>query len=446
MGDVVIAEPKALIGFAGPRVIENTVREKLPEGFQRAEFLLGKGALDMIVDRRQMRRRSPSWLRCCSSRAPTRWPDRVAPLFGRRTRTSRRALPRRIPKRVARRTSMPATHLADWLAHCERAASQEHGLHAGARDGRARAARIALRMPGDHRGRHQRQGLDLRDARIDRAPCRLPHRPAHQAAPGALRRALPASTAQPVEGTKLLPHFEAVEAARGDITLTYFEFTLLAILRTFVEARLDVVILEVGLGGRLDAVNVIDADCAVVTSVDLDHTDYLGPDRESIGREKAGIFRAGKPAIVSDPEPPASRDRTGARNRRRPVATRPRLPLAGRSPAVVVDRAQAALQRAGVSGAARRQPVAQRRHCAGRARVAAGAAARSARRRCAPDSRWSSCPGASRSCRASRRWCSTSPTTRMPRRALAVSLDQMGFYPRTFARVRRDGRQGHSAA
>ena len=77
MGDVVIAEPKALIGFAGPRVIENTVREKLPEGFQRAEFLLGKGAIDMIVDRRQLRpTRSPARWRCCSGRAPTRWPER----------------------------------------------------------------------------------------------------------------------------------------------------------------------------------------------------------------------------------------------------------------------------------------------------------------------------------------------------------------------------------
>ena len=110
----------------------------------------------------------------------------------------------------------------------------------------------------------------------------------------------------PVEAARLLPHFEAVEAARGDITLTYFEFTLLAILLAFVEARPDVVILEVGLGGRLDAVNAIDADCAVLTNVALDHTEYLGPDRESIGREKAGIFRAGKPAIVGDPEPPAS--------------------------------------------------------------------------------------------------------------------------------------------
>jgi dihydrofolate synthase / folylpolyglutamate synthase len=110
----------------------------------------------------------------------------------------------------------------------------------------------------------------------------------------------------PVDAAMLLPHFEAVEAARGDITLTYFEFTTLAILRCLAAAPLDAVILEVGLGGRLDAVNAIDTDCAVITSIDLDHTEYLGPDRESIGREKAHVMRAGRPAIVSDPMPPAS--------------------------------------------------------------------------------------------------------------------------------------------
>jgi len=109
-----------------------------------------------------------------------------------------------------------------------------------------------------------------------------------------------------VDAATLLPHFEAVELARGDIALTYFEFTLLVILRAFIAARPDVVILEVGLGGRLDAVNAFDADCAVLSNVALDHTEYLGPDRESIGREKAHIFRAGRPAIVGDPEPPAS--------------------------------------------------------------------------------------------------------------------------------------------
>ncbi|KQP18070.1 bifunctional tetrahydrofolate synthase/dihydrofolate synthase [Pseudorhodoferax sp. Leaf267] len=109
-----------------------------------------------------------------------------------------------------------------------------------------------------------------------------------------------------VTEAELLPHFAAVEASRGDVALTYFEFTTLAILRCMAAAGLDVAILEVGLGGRLDAVNIIDADCAIVTSIDLDHMEFLGPDREAIGFEKAGIMRAGRPAIVSDPMPPAS--------------------------------------------------------------------------------------------------------------------------------------------
>ncbi|ALM83165.1 bifunctional tetrahydrofolate synthase/dihydrofolate synthase [Bordetella sp. N] len=107
----------------------------------------------------------------------------------------------------------------------------------------------------------------------------------------------------------LIEQFVAVEAARGDTSLTYFEFTTLAILRlfaTFPGAGLDVVVLEVGLGGRLDTVNIVDADCAIVTSVDLDHTDLLGDTREKIGYEKAHIYRAGRPAICADPVPPQS--------------------------------------------------------------------------------------------------------------------------------------------
>ncbi len=100
--------------------------------------------------------------------------------------------------------------------------------------------------------------------------------------------------------------FAAVEATRGDVSLTYFEFSTLAILHLMAQSNLDVAILEVGLGGRLDAVNVIDADCAVITSIDIDHTAILGKDRESIGFEKAGIMRAGRPVIVSDPVPPQS--------------------------------------------------------------------------------------------------------------------------------------------
>jgi dihydrofolate synthase/folylpolyglutamate synthase len=103
----------------------------------------------------------------------------------------------------------------------------------------------------------------------------------------------------------LVASFERIEAARGEIPLTYFEFGTLAALDLFARAGLDVAILEVGLGGRLDAVNIVDADVAVVTTVDLDHMDWLGPDRDSIGREKAGIARAGRPAIVGEAVPPA---------------------------------------------------------------------------------------------------------------------------------------------
>jgi dihydrofolate synthase/folylpolyglutamate synthase len=100
--------------------------------------------------------------------------------------------------------------------------------------------------------------------------------------------------------------FAAVEAAREGEPLTYFEYGTLAALWVFDRAQTDVLVLEVGLGGRLDAVNVVDADCAVITSVDVDHVEYLGPTREQIGREKAGIFRRGRPAVVADPDPPAS--------------------------------------------------------------------------------------------------------------------------------------------
>lgn len=108
------------------------------------------------------------------------------------------------------------------------------------------------------------------------------------------------------QASVLADAFAAVEAVRGDVSLTYFEFSTLAILHAMAGAALDVVILEVGMGGRLDAVNIVDADCTIITSVDIDHAAILGPDRETIGREKAGVMRAGRPVIVSDPVPPHS--------------------------------------------------------------------------------------------------------------------------------------------
>jgi dihydrofolate synthase/folylpolyglutamate synthase len=109
-----------------------------------------------------------------------------------------------------------------------------------------------------------------------------------------------------VDDAALVQSFNAVEDARRDVPLTYFEFGTLSALWLFSRARLDVLVLEVGLGGRLDAVNVIDADVSAVTSVDIDHVEYLGATREDIGREKAGIFRSGRPALCGDRRPPAT--------------------------------------------------------------------------------------------------------------------------------------------
>jgi len=110
----------------------------------------------------------------------------------------------------------------------------------------------------------------------------------------------------PATEAQLVPHFARVERARGAVTLTYFEFTTLVVFSLFAAQQVDVAILEVGLGGRLDAGNSADADCAIVTTIDLDHVELLGPTRADIAWEKAHIFRAGRPAICVEPDPPAA--------------------------------------------------------------------------------------------------------------------------------------------
>jgi dihydrofolate synthase/folylpolyglutamate synthase len=122
---------------------------------------------------------------------------------------------------------------------------------------------------------------------------------------------------EPVGDNLLCEAFEKVDQARSNTSLTYFEFGTLAAIEIFAKTNLDVVILEVGLGGRLDAVNILDADVALITPIDLDHGAWLGNDRDSIGYEKAGIMRAGRPAVCADVNPPATvqqhADATGAR-------------------------------------------------------------------------------------------------------------------------------------
>lgn len=121
--------------------------------------------------------------------------------------------------------------------------------------------------------------------------------------------------AKPVTDALLMASFERIDRARGEIALTYFEFGTLAALDIFNHSELDVIVLEVGLGGRLDAVNIVDADVSVVTSIDLDHSDWLGFDREKIGMEKAGIYRSQRPAISAGLQPPASLRQVAASKR-----------------------------------------------------------------------------------------------------------------------------------
>ncbi len=105
---------------------------------------------------------------------------------------------------------------------------------------------------------------------------------------------------------QLCAAFQHIDEARGDTSITYFEFGTLAALEIFEHANLDIAILEVGLGGRLDAVNLLDPDVALITTIDLDHLEWLGDNRESIGHEKAGILRPGQAAVCADPKPPRS--------------------------------------------------------------------------------------------------------------------------------------------
>ena len=198
--------------------------------------------------------------------------------------------------------------LDSWLAHCERL--HPHTIDMGLDRVQQVVHRLGLRFEACVITVAGTNGKGSTCAMLEACLLQAGYRPGVYTSPHLVhfqeRCRIHGETVAP---DALLPHFAKVEAARcqgSEISLTYFEFTTLVILSLMADAQLDVVILEVGLGGRLDAVNVIDADCAVITSIDLDHIDLLGPDRESIGLEKAGIMRAGKPVVVSDPVPPDS--------------------------------------------------------------------------------------------------------------------------------------------
>jgi dihydrofolate synthase / folylpolyglutamate synthase len=200
---------------------------------------------------------------------------------------------------------MLPTTLADWLAHCERLHPKEMDLTLD----RVRlvSQRLGLKFNVPVITVAGTNGKGSTCAMLECIALQAGYRVGQSTSPHLVHfEERCRINGQQVQGEALVQHFEAVERARGDVSLTYFEFSTLAIARLMSQLPLDLVILEVGLGGRLDAVNVIDTDCAIITSIDIDHTEYLGHTREAIGFEKAGIMRTGKPAIVSDPVPPQS--------------------------------------------------------------------------------------------------------------------------------------------
>ena len=199
--------------------------------------------------------------------------------------------------------------LQGWLAHCERL--HPHTIEMGLDRVREVARRMALRFDCPVITVAGTNGKGSTCAMIEAVAREAGFRTGVYSSPHLVHfEERCRLRGESVEASKLIAHFAAVERARTqngqEVSLSYFEFTTLVILHLLSQEPLDVVILEVGLGGRLDATNIIDADCMVITSIDIDHVEYLGADRESIGREKAGIMRTGKPVIVSDPVPPQS--------------------------------------------------------------------------------------------------------------------------------------------
>ena len=263
LGDLNIAEPGALIGFAGPRVIEQTIRQKLPEGFQRSEFLLKHGMLDAVVPRLELKPTKGAAIFC--SIRPLKSDE--LPRFG--------PLPLRARQRNQDRQVRPGAH---------------------------RAVLDALGRPQDNlsiraRRRHQRQGLHVRHDRIGAARGGIAHGALHLAAPGRAHRAhpdrWPADFRRALHRRLRTACMPAVEncwpMAPSTCHTTYFETVTAMALLVFAEEAVDMVVLEVGLGGRLDATNVVTPVLCVITPVDFDHEAFLGRSLEAIAGRRRGF-------------------------------------------------------------------------------------------------------------------------------------------------------------
>ena len=195
---------------------------------------------------------------------------------------------------------MPSGALADWLARIE--GLHPKGIELGLDRVREVATRPRLQCPGTVIVVAGTNGKGSSCAMLESILLAAGYRVGCYTSPHLVRFKERARLGgEPASDAALVEQFEAVEAARGDVRLTYFEFTTLAILRLFQQAAPDALVLEVGLGGRLDAVNLVEADCAIVTCIDIDHAEVLGDTREKIGWEKAHVFRTGRPAICTDP-------------------------------------------------------------------------------------------------------------------------------------------------
>ncbi|MDR2871445.1 MAG: bifunctional tetrahydrofolate synthase/dihydrofolate synthase [Xanthomonadaceae bacterium] len=201
---------------------------------------------------------------------------------------------------------MNPTSLQQWLAHIER--QHPHSIELGL----DRVRKVAMRLQLDKPARKTivvggTNGKGSTIAFIEAIALAAGWRTGVYTSPHLLRyNERVRLDGREADDEALIAAFSAVETARGEVALTYFEYGTLAALWLMQRARLDLAVLEVGLGGRLDAVNIVASDVAVITTVDIDHTDWLGQDRESIGREKAGIARAWKPLVLGEKDPPSS--------------------------------------------------------------------------------------------------------------------------------------------
>ena len=298
LGDLNIAEPGALIGFAGPRVIEQTIRQKLPEGFQRSEFLLEHGMLDLIVDRREMKSAIARALRFMGQHpveaADSRRKLAVAEPLGTGTENSWT----RSVRSTCSRSRSSASSSASRTSGRSRAALGEPQRSSRPFSSPARTAKG--RSPRWSTARCAPSGLKVGRYTSPHL-VRLEERFAIDGAP--VDTAVLAGLIE--EMRRLIDEL----LAKGSLESppTFFEVTTAIAFELFRRARVDVAVLEVGLGGRLDSTNIAQPIAAAITSIDFDHEQYLGNTLAAIAAEKAGVIRRDIPVVVG-PVAPEARD------------------------------------------------------------------------------------------------------------------------------------------